>query len=270
MNQQKNYSSQSRQHLSKLLTLFLITASSAIIVSTASAITITSSNIILRDTAIDPTDGSFTTDSTTVSPTTLPYNAASVVSATSNSSATATYSFSQTSLDVGMSLNPADAYYPTGWKSSLGESFGEIFFTTDEDINYTISGGFLYTGGLGSLSMDIFIQDMSDSSIIFRNKQMSSWVTPEETFYVGGVDGEYYNENIGDLSGLLNTGSYRFRWQWSVLDRSYGNSPLTATGDFNVSFTPSGSDPVPEPATMLLFGTGLVGLVGSRLRKTKK
>ncbi len=29
-------------------------------------------------------------------------------------------------------------------------------------------------------------------------------------------------------------------------------------------------DPVPEPATMLLFGTGLVGLIGSRFRKKKK
>jgi hypothetical protein len=29
-------------------------------------------------------------------------------------------------------------------------------------------------------------------------------------------------------------------------------------------------DPVPEPATMLLFGTGIAGIVGIRLRKKKK
>jgi hypothetical protein len=31
-----------------------------------------------------------------------------------------------------------------------------------------------------------------------------------------------------------------------------------------------GSDPVPEPATLLLFGTGLAGLIGSKIRKKKK
>ncbi len=30
------------------------------------------------------------------------------------------------------------------------------------------------------------------------------------------------------------------------------------------------TDPIPEPATMILFGTGLVGLIGSRLRRKSK
>lgn len=46
-----------------------------------------------------------------------------------------------------------------------------------------------------------------------------------------------------------------------------GGGNLPEISHFSASLTPSA--PIPEPATMLLFGTGLVGLAGARLRKKK-
>jgi len=55
----------------------------------------------------------------------------------------------------------------------------------------------------------------------------------------------------------------------------FGNG-LAVTDGFYVAYAPfcandvmGGGAPVPEPATMLLFGAGIIGLAGSRIRRNK-
>jgi hypothetical protein len=65
------------------------------------------------------------------------------------------------------------------------------------------------------------------------------------------------------LSGWITEGIYKVIIGSLTGDFYFISSTLTATGYDN-------SAPVPEPATILLFGTGLVGLAGYSRRRFKK
>lgn len=83
------------------------------------------------------------------------------------------------------------------------------------------------------------------------------------------VDGALVGDFLGDSSGskTINLGGGTIS---SLAITSLGdNSPLQSSDDSDYYVASIKGTVVPEPSTMLLLGTGIAGLAGSRLRRKK-
>lgn len=229
----------------------------------ASPISITSNNIYSYANDV-------TTDSAHFNGITIP--AYGVLTATiGNSSSVTNYDYDDTTSSAMFSYVFSHSIDNTTGDTSTGDyaaSYAtQFYFTADTSATYSIDGYYSMVGPSGTRTfLEVYLQDLS-TGYLFYDKSLSQ-DTANETFIAGDIlDGDYSNQTIGSLMGnLVNGHTYSFQFVAYIQAENPVTNPIVITassgGEVNLVI-----EAVPIPATVWLFGSGLLGLIGISPRK---
>jgi hypothetical protein len=158
----------------------------------------------------------------------------------------ATNSGTAASLDFGVWVPGGTT--PTSVTWSLGTSvFGsDISSGSTAQVGFT----FLFTNGFGFNVYDAHVSGLS-GNLVAGN---SYWLTLGGANDSGGTQADYWDLNGGPAS-----------CDWAIFGAPQGDCGFTPPE--GEAFTINGGSTVPEPGSMMMFGTGVLGLAGVLRRR---
>ena len=167
------------------------------------------------------------------------------------------------------------AFIPEGSWSLLGPTSITSMGSNAWDINFKVAGGDFATFGGSNRGLELVDPITGKISESFG---FNSWYREGGWTDVVAFDAYLYtSDDSGNLTGrtpriynapvatAIKDGT--FQLAMSNMGTAYSTFNVYLKGGTSASTSPA---PNPEPATMLLFGTGIAGMVGLRLKRKKQ